>query len=1034
MSCSCGCCDGPHVLTPGATVNRSGLGKLSYRVGTHATFFETMQARLSCQAYPALAALKTREKSDPSIALLDAWATVGDVLTFYQERIANEGYLRTATERRSVLELAALIGYVPRPGVAASVYLAYTLDKDTAPVEIPKGARSNSIPDPGEQMQAFETAEPLMARVEWNAMKPRLTKPQLALSKDENNRDVLYFVGTATDLKSNDRLIVNGQLRNVMSVEADATNERTKVVLETAAGEIVASMNAAKAVVAKLSDIEAFNVSADTATTTRVLALLQEVAHASDAGPQALAAHLENIALPAIEHEVQLATDGHFTKLLPWVETAEKELKALYSQVTPQPAGASMLKGATQGGKGDVGILSVVESLKRSPSVTFASAKQLPRSTDLAFAKAADTVPQLLTSLVPSLGTSFYRSWANYPVRTGSDLKVYAMRVTAAPFGHNAPLRLLGINANNVPVMDEWVISDPLNETGHSSQAVFAMMATPVGAQAVPVREYHRAKELYLDNDYDIAPDSIVAIEKENADTIVINPATSIVRRSFVGYGLSGKTVQIKWDEGGAAWITDDKEPFSTIRSTRVFAGSEALALAEVPIADDVAGGQIELGALYDGLQSGRWLIVAGERSDIIVAGEPVAGVKAAELVMIQGIEQAPNLSSGALYLSEKIHTVVVLANELAYRYKRDTVTIYGNVVKATNGETRQEVLGAGDAAKALQTFTLKQSPLTFVSAPTVAGVQTTLEVRVNDVQWHEANIFAALAPNDRKYITRTDDDAKTSVVFGDGEHGLRLPTGVENVKATYRNGIGKPGNVKAGQITLLATRPLGVKEVLNPIRASGGADKETRDQARKNAPLAVMALDRLVSTRDYADFARVFAGVGKAAAARQRQSVRVVIAGVDDIPIETTSDLYRNLRDSLYRFGDPYLPIDLVLRERLALVVSAKVRIDPDYQWDTLEPKLRAAMLDRFGFERLELGEDLLLSYAVSVLQNIPGVSYVDVDVFATVTENDLLTGFTQTEGLTLGLNDRVAVDVTQIAYLVPEVADTLILQELKP
>ena len=52
---------------------------------------------------------------------------------------------------------------------------------------------------------------------------------------------------------------------------------------------------------------------------------------------------------------------------------------------------------------------------------------------------------------------------------------------------------------------------------------------------------------------------------------------------------------------------------------------------------------------------------------------------------------------------------------------------------------------------------------------------------------------------------------------------------------------------------------------VLEP--ASGGAGKETRDQARKNAPLAVMALDRLVSVQDYEDFARVFAGIGKARA-----------------------------------------------------------------------------------------------------------------------------------------------------------------------
>ena len=69
-------------------------------------------------------------------------------------------------------------------------------------------------------------------------------------------------------------------------------------------------------------------------------------------------------------------------------------------------------------------------------------------------------------------------------------------------------------------------------------------------------------------------------------------------------------------------------------------------------------------------------------------------------------------------------------------------------------------------------------------------------------------------------------------------------------------------------KISLLTTRTLGVKEVINPLRASGGADKENRDQARKNVPLAVKALDRLVSVQDYEDFSRTFAGIGKARAA----------------------------------------------------------------------------------------------------------------------------------------------------------------------
>jgi len=103
------------------TANRPGLDHLRYRVGVYGAFLETMLARLSSRDYPAFQALTTRDPGDPAIALLDSWAVVADVLTFYTERFVNEGYLRTATERRSVLELARLIGYALRPGVSATV-------------------------------------------------------------------------------------------------------------------------------------------------------------------------------------------------------------------------------------------------------------------------------------------------------------------------------------------------------------------------------------------------------------------------------------------------------------------------------------------------------------------------------------------------------------------------------------------------------------------------------------------------------------------------------------------------------------------------------------------------------------------------------------------------------------------------------------------------------------------------------------------------------------------------------------------------
>ena len=93
----------------------------------------SLHAALSSSRHPApLAGLRTRDDDDFTIGLIDAFACAADVLTFYQERIANESYLRTATERVSLQEMGKLIGYRLRPGVAAETWLAFALE--TRPV------------------------------------------------------------------------------------------------------------------------------------------------------------------------------------------------------------------------------------------------------------------------------------------------------------------------------------------------------------------------------------------------------------------------------------------------------------------------------------------------------------------------------------------------------------------------------------------------------------------------------------------------------------------------------------------------------------------------------------------------------------------------------------------------------------------------------------------------------------------------------------------------------------------------------------
>src|SRR5436190_4260258 len=108
---SCDCeCKGVDRYTPVAIYNPAGLSAFTYRVGNHGRFKAQMLADISSSKKP-LSDLSTRTDRDLSIALLDSWATIADVLSFYQERIANEGFLRTATERKSVMELARSISY-----------------------------------------------------------------------------------------------------------------------------------------------------------------------------------------------------------------------------------------------------------------------------------------------------------------------------------------------------------------------------------------------------------------------------------------------------------------------------------------------------------------------------------------------------------------------------------------------------------------------------------------------------------------------------------------------------------------------------------------------------------------------------------------------------------------------------------------------------------------------------------------------------------------------------------------------------------
>jgi predicted phage baseplate assembly protein len=490
-------------------------------------------------------------------------------------------------------------------------------------------------------------------------------------------------------------------------------------------------------------------------------------------------------------------------------------------------------------------------------------------------------------------------------------------------------------------------------------------------------------------------------------------------------------------------------------RNTLYFVQSEPVIVAPDAIDDDVKGQVIPLDQYYPGFEAGRWVIVAGDRTDVVdAAGAPLPGIHAAELRMVIAVDLAAEPGSPG----DTPHTNLVLDKPLAYSYKRATATVYGNVVKASHGETvASEALGSGNAAASGQRFHLKRPPLTYVSHPSTSGIRGTETIRVHDVRYRRVESLLDANGDERVYELVDDANGGATLTFSG-----RLPSGADNVRATYRTGIGREGNVKADQISLLASRPLGVQGVVNPLKATGGADRDRPERIRRNAPLATQVMGpraRLVSVSDYASFALRFAGIGHAVSRKLGGDwVHVTVAGVDDIPLDEDGDLLTGLRNAYREFGDPALHVAVTTRELVALVFQAKVVIHPDYQPDVVKGQIRQRLLDRFSFERSALGQSVYLSDAVAVVQDVRGVEWVDVDVFGGISESVLFNGEALNKAIeylgpqaevkcaggAAGRDDPTRAGLweahrgvrprflpAQLAYLVPEAPTTLVLND---
>jgi hypothetical protein len=1066
--------------------NRPGLPVISYRLGRHGDFLARMLQRLPNErnggdagSVPPLGRLTYRGQDDPTVALLDACASLLDVLAFYQERIANESFIRTAIERRSVLELARSIGYEMRPGVAASTLLAFTVDDAPGSPElvaVPVGTQVLSIPKKDELPQTFETVEPVEARVEWNQVGVQVQPITLGQTIDTKTTEI-FLTRRGPRLARGDTLLLMDEadstqrlLRRVHRVTDFPDRDYRKVELQPI-GEVTPI---------PLEQPRVFTFGLRT----------RFFGHNAPR-PDGRTIQLERVFVSTIQTPVRCVA----------LASAATGLGASgYQAAPPDPASAVTAlvvdyhESIVAGGTGGFGlpheVLEQIREAGRSVQYALDESNEKLRRTiriwNLELDREELALP--IESTIAALAFSRDDLYLAAATHEEGEVRLHVWNVgtgaliTSARLGPDMPIErtspvrsILFLDSgeagryqittiHTVPAAVFWDFHpgpEPvLQSSGRVDLSGLGDLAgnplqvidgdRSLTGDAAGVTTYREKRTL------DVVPDDVVLTDgRFDLDKIHRNviPGGWVLLVDAEGPGLPGGDSSTKYeayrisdvttrhrsDFGIAKRVTrlhvdlaEDAEspPAFSLRGTEIHAQSDELTLATLQVAlpEPIEGDRIPLAAAVPDL-TGRTVIVRGrpilqpeeeeEEEPQVPASFPITAILPGGQTIALTAQSLDATGNPELLIDENgftarfgenardlvqwnesvdfIHEVarvasttndppmLTLVEPLQNVYDWRSVQIFANVAPATHGETITEVLGSGDGLIRNQRFKLGKPPLTFVPAPGVTGRQSTLQVRVNGVLWQERDSLLQVAPADEVFTVRIQNDGKTDITFGDGVRGARLPSGAENVVATYRSGLGADGEVEAGQLALLQTKPLGIREVNNPLPASGAEPPETEAETRENAPRTVLVLGRVVSIQDYEDFSKTFPGVGKAKAIPMwdgfSRFVHLTIGTEGGESIVRGTPLYQSLLGALDNVRDTHQLVTIEGYDEIYFGVHGRVLVDPRYESEPVLAAVKIALQRAFSYDAREFGQDVTAAEIVAIIHGVAGVMAVDID-----------------------------------------------------
>lgn len=309
-------------------------------------------------------------------------------------------------------------------------------------------------------------------------------------------------------------------------------------------------------------------------------------------------------------------------------------------------------------------------------------------------------------------------------------------------------------------------------------------------------------------------------------------------------------------------------------------------------------------------------------------------------------------------------------------------LAINANVATIGHGESRgQRVLGSGDATRSHQTFVLEVNDVSFVpDASQASGVRADLTLQVAGQVWEQVANLKDSASADTHYAVHMTEDGYVKLLFGDGSHGRRLPTGTNNLKVSYRQGVGTGGNLDPGNLTKPVKPHRLVERLEQPVASSGGAAMEDVETLRTSAPATLLTLERAVSLKDFALLARSHSSVWQARAFQlqpgycQHERVEVVVALADGAPL--LPDLQTNLTEFIHSHAVPGANVSVEDYEPVVISIQVLVRLDYEaFDKEEVQAAVKSALEEKFSLKYRRLGQSLYRGEIYKVVESVTGV-----------------------------------------------------------